>query len=124
MCRSEELAEVEFAIPIEHLRRETEVWTDILCCPLMKRYDLWSLACDEEDARDYLRQRQERCALDSASAAQAAMLSGLRESFGDTDEPAVLVAQDEVRIVRLMASCFPVSCTEISWLASRSPLGV
>lgn len=124
LCRSDELAAAEFSLRIEHLRRETEVWTDILCCPLMKRYDLWSLACDEEDARDYFRQRQERCALDSASAAWVAMLSGLRDSFSDTDEPAVLVAQDDIRIVRLMASCFPTSCTEIRWLAAGLPLVV
>jgi len=124
LCRSDELAAAEFSLRIEHLRRETEVWTDILCCPLMKRYDLWSLACDEEDARDYFRQRQERCALDSASAVWVAMLSGLRDSFSDTDEPAVLVAQDDIRIVRLMASCFPTSCTEIRWLAAGLPLVV
>lgn len=124
LCRSKELVDSEFSLRIEHLRRETEVWTDILCCPFMKRYDLWSFACDEEDARDYFRQRQERCALDSDSAAWVAMLSGLRESFDEVDEAAVLVAQDDVRIIRLMASCFPASCTEINWLAARLPLGV
>ncbi len=124
LCRSEELVDSEFSLRIEHLRRETEVWTDILCCPFMKRYDLWSFACDEEDARDYFRQRQERCALDSDSAAWVAMLSGLRDSFSEVDQTAVLVAQDDVRIIRLMASCFPVSCTEINWLTARLPLGV
>lgn len=124
LCRSDEFAEAEFSLRIEHLRRETEVWTDIICCPLMKRYDLWSLACDEEDARDYFRQRQERCALDSASAAWVAMLSGLRESFSDSEEPAVLVAQDDIRIIQLMASCFPGTCTVPGWLANGLLLGV
>jgi hypothetical protein len=124
LCRSEEYGDCDFSLRIEHLRRETEVWTDILCCPFMKRYDLWSFACDEEDARDYFRQRQERCALDSDSAAWIAMLGGLRESFSEVDETAVLVAQDDVRILRLMASCFPSNCTEINWLTARLPLGV
>ena len=124
LCRNLEFSESELALRVEHLRRETEVWFDILCCPFMKRYDLWSLACDEEDARDYFRQRQERCALDHCSAAWVAMLSGLRDSFIDVDSPPVLVAEDDIRLVRLMASCFPENCTEINWLSAGYPLGV
>jgi hypothetical protein len=52
------------------------------------------------------------------------MLSGLRDSFIDVDSPPVLVAEDDIRLVRLMASCFPENCTEINWLSAGYPLGV
>lgn len=104
--RSDDVLGLEHVLRIEHIRREAEMWSDILCAPLMKRYELWSYAHDAEQSREFYRQRVDRNALSPGSDSWGAMLSSMRESFSEVDGLGVLVHEDDRRLVSLMLGSF------------------
>lgn len=104
--RNDDLLGLEHVLRIEHIRRETEVWSDILCAPLMKKYNLWNYAHSEEQAREYYRQRVEQKALSGSSDAWIPMLSAMRETFAEGHSLGTLIHEEDRKLVRLMLESF------------------
>ncbi len=115
--RSDDVLGLEHVLRIEHIRRETEVWSDILCAPLMRKYSLWNYAHCEEQAREYYRQRLERDALSASSETWVPMLSGMRESFAEGNGLGTLIHDDDRRLVRLMLESFALEDEQPRFMA-------
>lgn len=105
---------------IDKLRRSTERWTDMLCCPLMDEFGLWQYAFHEEIAREFLKDRLDQQSLDHRSRAWVLILAGMRHSFPDKEGLATPVHDDDRRLVRLMLNSFPEDSPEMTfWMSSR-----
>lgn len=105
---------------IDKLRRSTERWTDMLCCPLMHEFDLWQYAFHEDVARELLNDRADQQSLDHRSRAWVLILAGMRHSFQDKDGLAAPIHDDDRRLIRLMLNSFPEDSPEMTfWMRSR-----
>lgn len=120
VCLNQPGLTADDVVAIDRLRRGTERWTDLLNCALMNAYDLWSYAFDEDQARDFLKDRREQQSMDSRSHAWILILAGLRHSFPDTDSLGAPLHEDDRRIVRLMLTAFPDNSRDSSyWMMSQ-----
>lgn len=105
---------------IDKLRRSTERWTDMLCCPLMNEFELWQYAFHEEVARELLNDRMDQQSLDHRSRAWVLILAGMRHSFPDQEGLSAPIHDDDRRLVRLMLNSFPENSPEMTfWMRSR-----
>lgn len=107
-------------LAIEKLRKATERWTDLLCCGLMDRFDLWQYAFHEDVAKEFLRDRTDLDPLDHRSRAWVLVLAGMRHSFQDKAGLMTTVHDDDRRLTRLMLNSFPDNAPEMTfWMSSR-----
>lgn len=107
-------------VAIDKLRKATERWTDLLCCPLMGEYDLWQYAFHEDAAKELYKDRTDHNSLDPRSRAWVLLLSGMRHSFPETDGLASAIHDDDRRLSRLMLNSFPEDASEMTfWMGSR-----
>jgi hypothetical protein len=110
----------EDLLAVDKLRRSTERWTDMLCCPLMDEFDLWQYAFHEDVAREFLKDRVDQRPWDFRSRAWVLILAGMRHSFQDKDGLASPVHDDDRRLIRLMLNSFPENSPEMTfWMRSR-----
>lgn len=107
-------------VAIDKLRKSTERWTDLLCCPLMSEYNLWQYAFHEDTARELYRDRVDQQSIDFRSRAWVLILSGLRHTFQEKDALGCPVHDDDRRLIRLMLNSFPEESPEMTfWMSSR-----
>ena len=107
-------------LAIDQLRKSSERWTDLLCCPIMGQYNLWEFAFDKDRATEFLRDRVDQAGLSHRSRSWVLILAGLRHSFPDTDGLSAPVHDDDRRLVRLIFNSFPENAAEMTfWMSSR-----
>ena len=107
-------------LAIDHLRKSTERWSDLLCCPFMGQFNLWECAFDKSRAQEFLRDRVDQAGISHRSRAWVLILAGLRHSFQDSQELAVPIHNDDRRLVRLMLNNFPEDAPEMTfWMSSN-----
>jgi hypothetical protein len=107
-------------VAIDKIRKATERWTDLLCCPLMEEFDLWQYAFHENTAKEFLRDRVDQQSLDHRSRAWVLILAGLRHGFQEKDGLSSPVHDDDRRLSRLMLNSFPEDAPEMTfWMAAR-----
>ncbi|MEY3459608.1 MAG: hypothetical protein RL215_2765 [Planctomycetota bacterium] len=94
-------------LDIQDLRKDTEIWTDLLCCEVMSRYDLWALAFNPDDARHSCQQRLRGGFPPASDPAWSRLLQDLRTSFSSVGEVRPLVHREDRQLLRLMLSTFP-----------------
>ncbi len=105
---------------IDRIRKATERWTDLLCCPLMDEFDLWQYAFHEDVAKEFYKDRVDQQSIDHRSRAWVLILAGLRHSFQDQEGLSALVHDDDRRLSRLMLNSFPEDSPEMTfWMSSR-----
>jgi hypothetical protein len=92
---------------IQDLRKDTEIWTDLLCCEVMSRYDLWALAFNPDDARHSCRQRLRGGFPPAGAPAWRRLLQDLRVSFSIVGGGRPLSHREDRQLLRLMLSTFP-----------------
>lgn len=107
-------------VAIDKLRRATERWTDLLCCSLMGRYDLWKYAFNEETAREFYEERRNQQSMDHRSRVWVLILAGMRHTFQQSGDLTALVQDDDRRLVRLMLDSFPEDSDEMTfWMNAK-----
>jgi len=107
-------------LAIDHLRKSTERWTDLLCCPFMGQFNLWDFAFDKARAQEFLRDRVDQSGLSHRSRTWVLVLAGLRHSFPDSQALGVPIHADDRRLVRLMLNSFPDDAPEmVFWMSSK-----
>lgn len=107
-------------LAIDQLRKSSERWTDLLCCPIMGQYNLWEFAFDKDRAAEFLRDHVDQAGLSHRSRSWVLILAGLRHSFQDKDGLSAPVHDDDRRIVRLILNSFPENAAEMTfWTSSR-----
>ncbi len=105
---------------IDRIRKATERWTDLLCCPLMDEFELWQYAFNEDRAREFLADRVDQPTLNHRSRAWVLILAGIRNSFPDIDGLAAPLHDDDRRLARLMLNSFPEDAPEMTfWMSSK-----
>lgn len=105
---------------IDKLRASTERWSDLLCCHLMDRFDLWQYAYHADRAKEYLNDRHDQHAISQSSQSWVLILAGMRYSFPDQDGLAATIHDDDRAITRLMLSSFPENAPEMAfWMGHR-----
>ena len=105
---------------IDRIRKATERWTDMLCCPLMDEFDLWQYAFHEDKAREFFEDRVDHASLNHRSRAWVLILAGMRHSFPDTEGLAAPLHDDDRRLARLMLNSFPEDAPEMTfWMSSK-----
>ncbi|MCA9037439.1 MAG: hypothetical protein KDA91_20020 [Planctomycetaceae bacterium] len=120
VCLSDPRMSQDDIVDVDKLRASTERWTDMLCCHLMHRFDLWQYAFDQDRAREFLNDRVEQQALSYQSQAWILILAGMRYSFPDRDGLAAPVHEDDRTLARLMLSSFPENSPEMAfWMSSK-----
>ena len=92
---------------IDQLRCSIERWADLLCCPLMKEHDLWSLAFDPVRAREFCGDRFDHQGQRPKSHAWTLILAGLRNSFPDDGALGAPLHDEDRLISHLMLDTFP-----------------
>jgi len=107
-------------LAIDKLRKATERWTDLLCCGLMNKFDLWQYAFHEDVAKEFLRDRTDLDPLDHRSRAWVLVLAGMRHNFQEQGGLVSVVHDDDRRLTRLMLNSFPDDAPEMTfWMSSR-----
>ena len=105
---------------VDRIRRATERWTDMLCCPLMDDFDLWQYAFHEPTAREFLEERVDQSSIDPRNRAWVLVLAGMRHCFPDEGGLAAPAHDDDRRRSRLMLNSFPEHAPEMTfWMRSR-----
>jgi hypothetical protein len=92
---------------VQDLRKHTEIWSDLLCCEIMSRYDLWSLAYNPEEAQRNAQLRLAGNLPVPAAVAWQFLLEEIRTVFGVDSLSRLHVQSDDRQILRLMLSTFP-----------------
>lgn len=91
----------------QDFRKHTENWCDLLCCDIMSRHDLWSLAYNSEEAQRNAQSRYPGSLPVPAAVAWQFLLEEIRTVFGVESLSRLRVHSDDRQILRLMLSTFP-----------------
>ncbi len=92
---------------VQDLRKHTEIWADLLCCDIMARYDLWSLAYNPDEARRNAQQRFADQILRPDAVAWQFLLEEIRSTFSPESLSGLHISSADQQILRLMLSTFP-----------------
>lgn len=105
---------------IQDLRKDTEIWTDLLCCDVMQHYDLWPLAFNPEDAKHSCKQRLRGGFPSQENPAWRRLLVDLRAAFSTVAGSTAVLHTEDRQLLRLMLSTFPRSVGRASLLLGSS----
>lgn len=105
---------------LQDLRKDTEIWTDLLCCDVMSHYDLWTLAFNPEDARHSCQQRLRGGFPSPENAAWRRLLIELRAAFSTVSGSSPVQHIEDRQLLRLMLSTFPSSVGHTNLLLGSS----
>ncbi|MFM7057557.1 MAG: hypothetical protein ACKO2P_11620 [Planctomycetota bacterium] len=92
---------------VQDLRKHTESWADLLCCDVIARHDLWSLAYNPDEAQRNAQQRLAGHLPAPDAVAWQFLLEEIRSTFSPHAFPGLHVGSDDRQILRLMLSTFP-----------------
>jgi hypothetical protein len=97
---------VEAAVRLNHLRRRTERWTDLLIGHLPRQYDVSEFATDPQRARDFADDVQQRSRLAGGRNTWPLITASLRAAFRCGLSPVSPNADLNARIANSILSCF------------------
>jgi len=97
----------EQVIHVNQVRGSAERWSDLLCCQLMERFDLWGYAYDADRAREFCEERFGSGDMKPRNPAWTLILAGLRYSFPDTESLGAPLHEDDRLITRAILNAFP-----------------
>ncbi|MFM8478518.1 MAG: hypothetical protein ACKOEO_22270, partial [Planctomycetaceae bacterium] len=92
---------------VQDFRKHTENWSDLLCCEIMARHDLWLLAYNPEEAQRNAQLRLGGNLPVPAAVAWQFLLEEIRTVFGVDCLSTLCVLPEDRQILRLMLSTFP-----------------
>lgn len=92
---------------LQDLRKDTEIWTDLLCCDAMAHYDLWTLAFNPDDAKHSCQQRLRGGFPAQSNPAWRRLLVDLRAAFSTVSGSKPALHTEDRQLMRLMLSTFP-----------------
>ena len=119
-CLNDHRMSSQDVITVDRIRTSTERWTDMLCCQIMSRFDLWQYAFDGDRARQFFLDRTDQQSVTHHSQAWVLILAGMRHSFPDTEGLGAAIHEDDRAITRLILSSFPEHSPEMAfWMSSK-----
>ncbi len=99
--------DAESAVKLNHLRRRSERWTDLLIGYLRGLHDVDEFAVDPIRARDFSEDLQYQCNLKGGRHAWPLVLASLRTAFGRGLSPDAPNADLNGQIAASILACFP-----------------
>jgi hypothetical protein len=107
LCLTDKSLSPAQVIHVNQLRASAERWSDLLCCMLMGKFNLWDYAYDKERAQEFYRDRFDQNTMKPRSHVWTLILAGLRHSFPDEAGLASPLHDDDRQIARTMVNAFP-----------------